>query len=128
MQKTFKQKLTIGSGLVLVGIIVVYAYFRGYSILYGTHITLVPIIETSHDDTSLITLSGSAKNATSLHVNGREVAVDKQGRFNDPVILLSGYNVTTVEARDKFGNTSKKVLQSYYKPEGVPGVAFGNEN
>ena len=57
---------------------------------------------------SVINVNGNAKNAVNLILNGREISIDKNGNFNESIALFSGYNIISIEAKDKFGNSDKK--------------------
>ena len=74
-------------------------------------------------ETSLATVSGNAKNANYISLNGREIFIDKDGSFKESIALIPGYSVITIDATDKFGNDKEKKFQMVYK-EGSPAVAF----
>lgn len=56
-------------------------------------------------------IKGNARNAIYISLNGREIFIDKDGTFKEPIALQQGLGVVTIEAQDKFGNTSKKQFQ-----------------
>lgn len=68
---------------------------------------------TNSDGKSFSNVSGFAKNATLLVLNGREISVDKNGAFDEAIALPDGYSVVTLEARDQFGKNSKKAFEVY---------------
>lgn len=55
-------------------------------------------------------ITGMAKHAAYVHINGRSVPVDTDGNFSDGVLLSPGYNVVTITQEDKFGNQKEKVV------------------
>ncbi len=65
------------------------------------------------ENKSFSKISGIAKNATLLVLNGREISIDKDGVFNEAIALPEGYSVVTLEARDQFGKNSKKAFEVY---------------
>jgi hypothetical protein len=64
-------------------------------------------------------------NAIYLSLNGREIYIDKDGTFTEPVALLPGLSVVTLDAQDKFGKTFEKKFEVVY--EETTKVAIVNE-
>jgi len=62
-----------------------------------------------------IEITGIAKNAIDLTLDGREISVDQQGDFDETIALLPGYNIINIKAKDKFGNVDDKNYQLMYK-------------
>lgn len=73
----------------------------------------------------LVKVLGTAKHATYLTLNGREIFIDKDGTFSEQVALLPGLSVITLNAEDKFGNVKEKKLEVMYQ-ESTGAVAVGN--
>lgn len=69
----------------------------------------------NRDNSSIAEIKGNAKNATHISLNGREIFIDKEGFFTEPIALLPGFSVTTLEAQDKFGNRAEKKFEVVYK-------------
>lgn len=67
------------------------------------------------DSSSLAFIKGNARNAIYVSLNGREIFIDKNGEFKEPIALLSGLGVVTIQAQDKFGNVSQKEFEVMYK-------------
>lgn len=82
--------------------IVIYALFNARAIILGVKIKDIKI-EHSDSQYNVLKLTGNAKNATNVTINGREISIDQWGNFNETIMLLSGYNVITIKAEDKFG-------------------------
>jgi len=79
------------------------------------------------DNSSIAQVKGNAKNATHLSLNGREIFIDKEGSFTEPVALLPGFSVMTLEAQDKFGNKAEKKFELVYEGDS-PTVALLDKN
>ncbi len=62
-------------------------------------------------DSSLAVIKGVASKATYISLNGREIFINKNGDFSESVILLPGFSVVTINARDKFGKTAEKKFE-----------------
>ncbi len=61
-----------------------------------------------------VSLSGKALHANHLLVNGREIVIDKENNFLDELVLSPGYNIITVEARDRFDKKTKETFEVFY--------------
>ena len=117
MEKT--PKLIIGiSVIVLVAVgLVVYAYFQSREYLRGPVVVIEEPLNGSMSTTSLVALRGQAHNISFLTLNGRQIFTDEQGRFKESLLLQNGYNIMTLEAKDRFGHQVEKRLELVYKPD-----------
>jgi energy-coupling factor transporter transmembrane protein EcfT len=102
-------------------IIIIYGFFGAKNIIFGVKIKDVninrqPIINGSVFKESALIISGNAKNAVNLSLNGREISINQDGDFNETIALLLGYNVLVLQAQDKFGYTDEKDYQLIYRP------------
>ncbi|MBL4644340.1 MAG: hypothetical protein JKX80_00550 [Candidatus Pacebacteria bacterium] len=96
-------------------IVLVYAYFEARNILYGPQIVLESTEAiTVHDE--LIEIRGTVKNVVEITLTGRPLFIDDTGLFTERLLLVEGLNRFIFEARDKFDNTDRKVLQVIYQP------------
>jgi len=71
--------------------------------VFGTPLTVSAAADGSTIDASYIAITGSAKHATQISINGRIIGVDREGNFSDGVILSPGYNIVEVAERNQFG-------------------------
>ncbi len=62
-----------------------------------------------------ILISGNAQNVAYITLNGAPIFVDSKGNFNEKLLLEPGYNIFTINARDRFGKKTEKILQLIYK-------------
>ncbi|MBY0376616.1 hypothetical protein K2P96_01450 [Patescibacteria group bacterium] len=115
MNSDAKKILKIGTLSIFFLFILIYAFSRSYSLITGVKIKNVSIQDGTTLTQSELKVSGNAKNALNLTLNGREISVDLQGNFNETIALLSGYNIVTLKAVDKFGNTDEKDYKLIYK-------------
>lgn len=111
-QKNIKKYLSIGSCVVLFVVIGTFTYMKMHSVLGGVQISAR--IERD-GDTSMVQIKGNARNANYITLNGREIFVDRDGTFTEPVALLPGLSVVTLDAQDKFGKTAEKKFELIYK-------------
>jgi Glucodextranase, domain B len=108
MQRDFKKILRISGISLLFLIIVLYAFFRSYDLIFGVKIKNVNLVDGTKYPENVIKISGNAKNAVNLTLNGREISVDQQGNFGEDIALLPGYNIVSIVAKDKFGHIDEK--------------------
>jgi hypothetical protein len=83
--------------------------FAAYCLYQARFIILGPRIDiTSHQDGAIvqepsITLSGKARNAAWLSLNGRQIYTDEKGLWSEKLILAEGVSIMTLRVRDRFG-------------------------
>lgn len=120
MQQNAKKLLKIISLSIFFLFIILYAFFRSKELIFGIKIKDVNMQNARLNDVvgqgikvndSSFLLTGNAKNATNLYLNGREISVDQKGNFKEDLALLSGYNIINIKAKDKFGNVDEKNYQ-----------------
>ncbi|MFA7285774.1 MAG: hypothetical protein WC011_02925 [Candidatus Paceibacterota bacterium] len=114
MEKDFKTKLIIGATAFFSLFILVYAVFQFKDVIFGIQIQEVNIVDGSTIDQNPLRITGIARHAVYLSLNGREISIDKDGNWDETIALLSGYNIIEIEARDKFGNTDAKNYKLMY--------------
>lgn len=120
MTNDFKKNSQIASLIILFLFILSYAFYVSHDLIFGVKIKNVQIdsIEAKEGmlvDHSDIKISGTAKNAVNITLNGREISVDDKGNWNETVALLNGYNIISVVAKDRFGYYDSKYYKLTYK-------------
>src|SRR3989339_398185 len=85
--------------------IVAFAFFGSHNLIFGVKIKGVNIENGATVIESTEHITGNAKNAVLLTLNGREISIDKEGNFNETIALSPGYNIVSIEAKDKFGSS-----------------------
>ncbi|HVU84004.1 MAG TPA: hypothetical protein VHC50_04140, partial [Puia sp.] len=65
----------------------------------------------------VLNITGNARNAIELTLNGREISIDQAGDFGESLALLPGYNIISIRARDKFGHVDEKNYKLIYKTQ-----------
>lgn len=101
--------------LALVVIIILYAYSKSADFLEGpTIIIQMPEngITVNH---SPVEIKGIAEHISHITLNGRKIFVTEEGLFSEQLLLSLGYNIITLEARDRFDREVKKSLELVYK-------------
>ena len=108
MNTNIKKILKTAGLFVFFILIVVYAFFRSKDLIFGVKIKNVNLTDGATVTENIIKLTGNARNAINLTLDGREISVDQQGNFNETIALLPGYNIINIKARDKFGDIDEK--------------------
>ncbi|MEK7175976.1 MAG: hypothetical protein AAB695_01205 [Patescibacteria group bacterium] len=63
---------------------------------------------------SVITMSGVARNAAWLTLNGRQIFTNENGLWSEKLIVLPGLSIMAVKARDRFGRESEERVRIIY--------------
>ena len=108
MNTNAKKILQGGALVVFFILIIIYALFRSQDLIFGVKIRDVNITDGMEVHESVMNVTGNAKNAIFLSLNGREITIDEKGNFNETTALLSGYNIINITAKDKFGYVDEK--------------------
>lgn len=89
--------------LVTIGIVGIgYGLWQARFLIVGPAITVnAPPAIVQND--RVVTLSGTAQNATRLYLNGRPIVTDPDGAFVENVILENGPGVVSLDAYDRYG-------------------------
>ena len=120
MNSNFKKLLKVCGLSIFFGLIIIYAIFRSKDLIFGVKIKNIEINGTPIQDGATITtnpieITGVARNAIKLSLDGRDISIDQAGDFDETIALLSGYNIINLRAQDKFGNVDEKNYQLMYQ-------------
>ena len=96
-------------------LILLYAFFVSKDLILGVKISNVNLADGATVTSNIVKLTGNAKNATDLTLDGREISVDQKGNFNETIALLPGYNIINLKAEDKFGYVDEKNYKLNYE-------------
>jgi len=94
--------------LILIG----YGYFEARALLFGPRIDVGNAMTVSHDQ--FVKIQGTTDHIASLLMNGKAISVTEDGAFDEPYLLAPGSNRVILTAKDKYGNTTSKMLDIYY--------------
>ena len=109
------KKVLRTSGIVLLfAVIIGYGVWISHDLLFGIRMTVSGVTDGMTVKTPLLDLSGRARHANDVTLDGHTTAIDQRGAWSDTIALLPGYNAVTVAATDKFGRTTAKTYRVYY--------------
>lgn len=103
-------------GLSLLGfVIVIYSIFQASKLITGPVIDVYTPQNGATYNSTLIQIQGKARNIAYINLNGTKMFTDKDGYFDEKLLLSPGYNIVTIEATDKFGKKTEKKLELILK-------------
>lgn len=114
MNSDAKKIVKVGTLSLFFLFIVLYAFFVSKGLIFGVKIKDVNIIDGAKVTQSVLEVKGNAKNAINLSLDGREISIDSKGNFDETILLLPGYNVVNITAKDKFGHMDQKNYKLTY--------------
>lgn len=98
-------------------LVAIVVFIGGYSLYEARNIIRGPVLEVfeptdgSEIENPLIEIKGVAQNISAISINDRAITVDKEGVFNEKLLLSPGYNIIKLSAEDKFGRHTEKMLE-----------------
>lgn len=118
---TTKRAIAIGTIILVVVVIVGYAYIASHSFISGPSITVTDIAGTAAPApikgviygsfaTSTVTVTGVAKRIQSISLNGSPIQIDENGNFSRIIALFPGFNAETFSGKDAFGHVTSVEL------------------
>ena len=115
--KAEKQPITLKNTLwCLLGVFVIgLVWLNLKDMILGVPLSIATAADGATIDTPFLPITGIAKHARALSINGRPIAIDRQGKFDDEVVLSPGYNIVEIAMKDQFGNEKQKSYQIVVK-------------
>ena len=89
-----------------------YALYQARTYLQGPRLA----IESAIPEGPLLALAGTAEHISFLSLNGKQIYTDEKGRWQERILLVSGYTIVTLAAKDRFGR-SAEVHRDFYHTE-----------
>lgn len=102
-------------GALIALIVIGYAMNRSAAFIAGPKLMIDAPRDGETIEKPVVLLRGKVEHIASLAVNGRQIFTDEEGSFRDSLLLLPGYNVITVVARDRFERETREVLHLILK-------------
>ncbi len=121
--KHFSLKTTLLSifGIAVLGLV----SYNIKDLVVGTPLKIQTATDGSTLSTPFLPIVGTAKHAREILINGRPIALDRSGAFNDEVLLSPGYNIVEVALKDQFGNEK---IKTYQVVVSIPQAVAANPN
>ena len=108
--------LTIKISLVVLVAIIIFGYglFQARNLIRGPEISVTSPTDGDSQVSPIATVSGTTANITHISLDDRPIFVDKFGNFSQELLLQPGYNIIKLEAQDRFGRTTRKLIALNY--------------
>ena len=87
-----------------------YTFFQGYDLIRGPILEVDSPSSGSVFEEANIEITGMARNISFIYLNEHQIFVDSEGNFTEKLLLLPGYNIMTLRAKDKFNREVKREL------------------
>lgn len=101
--------------VILVASFAVFGVYKAKDFLGGPEIIIESPANGQTVSNSYLEITGTAKNISSLHLNGNQIFTDEKGFFKQGLLLAKGYSIIQIEAKDKFGRNIEKKLEIIMK-------------
>jgi len=69
--------------------IVIFVFFNSKNLILGVKIKNVNLVDNEKVSDNILKITGVAKNAVELALNGRKISIDQDGNFDETIVLLS---------------------------------------
>jgi len=94
--------------IIVVSVIGSYAYDRTREFVAGPSIVISSPLDGAVLDSPYVKITGEAQNISHIVLNGRQIFTNEAGVFDEPLLLYPGYNIISVQAKDRFDRTVEK--------------------
>ncbi len=94
----------------------VVVFYNTKDLFLGAPLSVSTVLDGTTVTDSFLPISGSARHASRIEINGRIVSIDKSGKFTDGVVLSPGYNIVEIVQQDKFGKEKHKTFHLVAQP------------
>jgi hypothetical protein len=101
--------------ILAITVVVGYGIFATHDFVIGPTMTILEPVSGSTFTTPSIRIKGVVSRIQDIRLNGRSITIDDRGNFDEAILLAPGYNIFTLEARDKFGRSKDVRLELIYK-------------
>jgi len=112
-ERGFNIKLFVITASII--LLISYGLFNARNLIMGPTIEIFSPMENMETEENVITINGRAKNITFISLNERPIFVDKQGLFEEKLLLSPGSNTIEIRARDRFKKEVRETIKIYYK-------------
>jgi hypothetical protein len=113
---------------VAVVFIVGLVFHNTHDALFGARLSIQTVDDGAILGESYLPISGNAKNAKELTINGRPITLSKEGDFEEAILLSSGYNIAQVRLVDRFGKVQEKTYHLVFDERDTSLAQIENDN
>lgn len=88
-----------------------YCLFQARYLILGPGISIESHIDGAEVTEPVITLTGTARNAAWISLNGRQIFTNEKGHWSEKLILAKGLSIMTLNVRDRFGREESESIR-----------------
>lgn len=106
-------RLLIGGFSIFLVLVLIFALSRAYGLIQGPVIELNTAVLASEISDGFVVLQGKVYRNAYFAINGRVVAPEQNGNFEERLFLTPGHTIMTIQARDRFDRTTQEIIPIY---------------
>lgn len=91
--------------------------------IFGAPFTVATASDGATVSSPFLSVAGTAHHARTLLINGRPITLNRDGAFDDEVVLSPGYNIVEVTVQDQFGKEKTKTYHLVVTPSSTVALA-----
>jgi len=116
-QYKFKSGFNIKLFVIIISILLLVSYgiFNARNLIMGPVVDIFSPAKDMETEDNVIDVRGQVKNVAFLSLNEKPIFVDKEGLFDEKLLLSPGSNIIEIKARDRFKKEVVKIINVYYK-------------
>jgi hypothetical protein len=113
----FERGFNIKRFVIIISIVLLVSYgiFNARNLIMGPTVEIFSPTDNTEASSNVATVNGIAKNISFISINEKPIFVDKEGLFQEKLLLNPGSNTIQVKARDRFKKEIVKTINIYYK-------------
>ena len=96
-------------------LLISYGIFNARNLIIGPTIEIFSPAKDIETTENVIDIKGRAENVAFISLNEKPIFVDKEGLFDEKLLLSPGSNIIEIRARDRFKKEILKTINIYYK-------------
>lgn len=96
-------------------LLVSYGIFNARDLIIGPTIEVFSPARDTETEENVIDIKGRVENTAFISLNEKPIFVDRQGLFEEKLLLSPGSNIIEIKARDRFKKEVLKTIKIYYK-------------
>ncbi len=106
-------------------LVIGYGYFEGRGLIVGP--TIDAPTQPMYVSERLIKIEGTAQHVISLLMNGSPIPTTESGAFSEVYALSPGYNRVTLDAKDRYGKTTSRIIEVFLNATSTPHTSTSTE-
>ena len=115
MAGNIRKYLKVGITIIVIIIVLGYAYSRSKDLIEGPSINITYPSNGATLSTPLLTITGIALHIAFITLDDRQIFVDENGNLKEQLLLQYGYNIISIKATDRFNRKVEKRLEVTYQ-------------